>query len=92
MRAEGNAAAVELERVKLLQRQLASSTDLNPISELVWSARALHKRVSDGGDDAGVAKAQLLAARIATRSLAALCEQDRIDFSHADGLADWVFE
>ncbi|WFD35670.1 Maturation and nuclear export of 40S ribosomal subunits interacting protein [Malassezia cuniculi] len=73
------APSAALAGVKALQTKLAGSTDLNPIAELISTAKKLH-----GDGNPSEPKAIHLATRVVTRSFAALCEQGRIDFTRAD--------
>ena len=73
------APSAALERVKALQADLAGSTDLNPIAELISAARGLIS-----ADSASETKAVHLATRVVAKSLSALCEQDKIDFTRTD--------
>lgn len=73
------APSAALERVKALQADLAGSTDLNPIAELISTARSLIS-----ANSASETKAVHLATRVVAKSLSALCEQDKIDFTRTD--------
>ena len=70
-----------LDRVKALQAQLASSTDLNPLVELLEAARLLHTQVAAEPEKSAL-KALTLAVRVLSQSLVALCESRTLDVSH----------
>ena len=83
---EAPASTAPLERVKKLQLQIASSTDLNPLAHLIKEARTLHSKLTQGNadDPKSLVKALTLAARVVSHSLVGLSEKDKINFEHVD--------
>lgn len=83
---EAPASTAPLERVKKLQLQIASSTDLNPLAHLIKEARTLHSKLTQGSadDPKSLVKALTLAARVVSHSLVGLSEKDKINFEHVD--------
>ncbi|WFD42136.1 Maturation and nuclear export of 40S ribosomal subunits interacting protein [Malassezia psittaci] len=72
-----------MERVKAIQAQLASSTDLNPIVELMEIARSLHAEIVDVPEKQ-VLKALTLAIRVLSQSFVAMCSSSTLDISHVN--------
>lgn len=73
--------AAPLERVKAIQGQLAASTDLNPLVELLELARKLHGDLLETQDKDKL-KALTLAVRVLSQSLVALCASGALDVAH----------
>lgn len=73
-----------MERVKEKQTRLASSTDLNPMAELLADARALHAQLAGTEDERALIKAVTLAVRVVSQSLVALCDKDALQFEQVD--------
>ena len=73
--------AAPLERVKAIQGQLAASTDLNPLFELLELARKLHGDLLETQDKDKL-KALTLAVRVLSQSLVALCASGALDVAH----------
>lgn len=56
---EAPASTAPLERVKKLQLQIASSTDLNPLAHLIKEARTLHSKLTQGNAGCAIALASV---------------------------------
>lgn len=73
-----------LDSVKEKQARLASSTDLNPMAELLADVRALHAQLPGAEDERALIKAVTLALRVVSQSFVALCEKDAVQLDHVD--------
>lgn len=73
-----------LESVKEKQARLASSTDLNPMAELLVDARTLHAQLTGGEEDRALIKAVTLSLRVVCQSLVALCEKGAMQLEPCD--------
>ncbi|PKI83142.1 Maturation and nuclear export of 40S ribosomal subunits interacting protein [Malassezia vespertilionis] len=81
MAAKKDSQGAVLERVKALQERLASSTNMNPISELIGIAKRLGELRELAKPEA---KAVMLAARIVGQSLATLCANGAVDIGNVE--------
>ena len=73
-----------LESVKEKQARLASSTDLNPMAELLEDARALHAQLPGAEDERALIKAVALAVRVVSQSFVALCDKNALQLEPID--------
>lgn len=89
---EASSADAALERVKQWQAKLASSSDLNPMTELMAEIRRQHRQLSSTPEPRAVTKTVALAMRILSQSFVSLCDKDGLDFEHADahGRLTWT--
>ena len=76
-----------LERVQALQSHLASSTDLNSITELIKQIEELHTQLEEVDDQRSHIKALTLATRVVSRALVTLSDKGTFDtdLTDADG-------
>lgn len=76
-----------LERVQALQSHLASSTDLNSITELIKQIEELHTQLEEVDDQRSHIKALTLATRVVSQALVTLSDKGTFDtdLTDADG-------
>ncbi|WFD29690.1 Maturation and nuclear export of 40S ribosomal subunits interacting protein [Malassezia sp. CBS 17886] len=73
-----------LARVRACQAALANTTDLNPVAELLASARRLLRDVVAHPEDKALLRAFMLAVRIVSQSMVSLCEKDALRLECVD--------